>query len=493
MSQSAPEVLPPTFPAWAGDLIESGESLAYLHLSGNHAALDDSIKVGSLHTYETTLCEAGEQRVKFQYEVLSVFNGDSDELGKGVAYRPLHDPDRIIISFRAVRVDALKFAGNELDVNSMLDRTFLQTNWLPRVARISRGICRHAGCIWSLGEEGGLAAWLARHCKEAKVVHFTGLSLAGALAQVLGLRALIDGGDTCLGERAHIFTFGTVPWCNTAAGELYNRVLAERAVHLATRLLQQTTAPASAGGLAEEVPSWWLPAAPEGSPSGDSSTYSRVYRVLDPLTAAFGDDHALLSFTYAIDSPQRIVARDEPFDFCARSFDFWSAGCVLSRLTSWDGARTPHAALGQLMTRQLAESDPLSTDYLRLHRGRAYKAALLSLVRSAVRARHAREGIIPAPYPVSLSAQQHNATAPGASQLEAACLPDADAPKGGMRRNSSSKRSLAAMLEGSDENGTDPNHSSPYGSPTLSGQRGGMTKIASYGSLADKLDEFNMC
>jgi hypothetical protein len=51
-----PEVVPQTVPLFAAELVETGECLAYLHLTGYHAALNSAkIEVGAVHLYETTL------------------------------------------------------------------------------------------------------------------------------------------------------------------------------------------------------------------------------------------------------------------------------------------------------------------------------------------------------------------------------------------------------------------------------------------------------
>merc|ERR1719305_862420 len=102
-------------PPFANSLIESGEALAYLHLSGNAVNFDaDHQEI----TYTTTV---NEKEVSFTYDVLCSCSGWAGKHGKAVVYRPIHDPDRIVIAFRAVRlaIDAGQISGNSSDVASM--------------------------------------------------------------------------------------------------------------------------------------------------------------------------------------------------------------------------------------------------------------------------------------------------------------------------------------------------------------------------------------
>jgi len=528
-----PEVVPQTVPLFAAELVETGECLAYLHLTGYHAALNSAkIEVGAVHLYETTLSGA---KLSWNYEVVAVFDGDRGDLGQAVAYKPLHDPTRVIVAFRAVRVDdngpSFSPTGHTIDVDAMLDESFLKTKWLPSEAKMSRGICRHAGTVWALGKKGGLMQWLLTHCSTL-AVHFIGLSLAGALAQATALRATIEQGETGIGDRAHVFTFGALPWGNAGAADIYLQYLGQRTMHLVTRATQfavdalpwweeidapvdlneQASAPASLTASPSEPERRGDPAAAASPALAAIPSRVSVYSVLDPLTAAFAPDHAVFPHTFAVDSLARYYVRppsdglpwsppsyddssreevrEEATSSRSQSFaesdstrsrassadefgagaqssaaaesstgahakavDSWTSGAVLRALTQWPSALVPPRQLAALMANKLSADAPLVADYMRLHRGRAYKAALKSLVDLAIcRARERGEDEATKPVP-----RIHRI---------------------------SSKRTLDEVW--SDENASGANERSPQDR---------LSKVASYGSLADKLDEidFGMC
>ena len=68
-------------------------------------------------------------------------------IGRAIAYEPLHDPDRVVIAFRAARNSAASVAEAHIDVDNMLDHKAVCVDWLPRDATLSRGVARHAGSI----------------------------------------------------------------------------------------------------------------------------------------------------------------------------------------------------------------------------------------------------------------------------------------------------------------------------------------------------------
>lgn len=462
-------------PPFAAGLIESGEALAYLHLTGSHAAMAAAkldADVGSVHTYETSMPSDPETKISFDYEVLAIFNGDRGDLGQAVAYQPQHAPDRVVVAFRAVRVgqiDALtsQTSGNRQDVESYLDPCFIKTTWLPSRARMSRGLCRHAGAVWALGSTGGLGNFLVSQCA-GKAVHFVGLSLAGALAQATALRATIETKETKIDERAHVITFGALPWANAGAAECYSKILGARSVHLASRLSERVeAADARSGQPAVMAPCWWDERRDVADAGGE-----RMYDVLDPLTNAFVNEHTVLPNTYAIDALECRADADVVDVSEAASVSeslglpshAWTSGAHLTALTTFPEAIVPRQRLQALMSQMLEDDDALVLDYMRLHRGRAYKAALKALVDStrAAKKRRAREA---------------EEEPPAAAKL-----------RPGLRRNTSKRTLDEALLDPNNENVAD-------GSNTAIAERpptGRLSKVASYGSLADKLDQIGM-
>jgi len=448
-------------PAFALSLIESGEALAYLHLSG--AAVNDS---KTELTYETTIAE---KTVTFRYEVLCTESGSNDRLGKLVVYQPAHDPQRLVVAFRAVRVDTDRVCGNKADVQSMLDTNFVSTSWLPgKRSRISYGIARHAGGIWGNDPGKGLRAFLQK--SDAREVHFTGLSLAGGLAQAVALRCAFDA-SLGLRERVNVFSFGAVPWLNASGASDYASKLGERAMHLCTHSTVQ--AHRFADG---DRPDWWekIGAADEDEDGADGGRHD--YTVIDPITSAFSREHALLCSTFAIEGRGAAKVREPDatgtdkdeeeragvLSPLPQEEDVWAAGTRLRRRTHFPPSLVSRKSILDLMDNKLPPHHPLLNDYMRLHRGRAYKAAVRGLVRSAMESRHAFE---------------YSSTPPPA------------APAFPKIRRTSSKRTLADLET---ENATDATNCSETEQPAQ--QHGGMSKIASYGSLANsfKLDEISM-
>ena len=384
MAEPPAEVAP-----FVSELLATGEVLAYLHLSGHHAATDPKLK--TFHKYETTAGgKHSEKPLVFEYEVVAVEGANGGQHGRAVVYRPLHAPDRYVIAFRAVRAQCCAAAmagadaiihGHPADVDAMLDPKFVQTTWLPAEARVSRGICRHAGSTWAI-ERGGLQSWLTDECPPNANIHFVGLSLAGALTQMTALRAVIEN-ETALGERAHVLTFGALPWTNQGGRDCYERSLGSRAAHLVTELYQQTP-----GVFPPAVEPWWIESTHERELVSFGNTHAREYSVIDPLSSGCAPEHVLMHNTFAIGDPDQ-PATDPT---TAVKADFWHAEGVSLRLhTVAPQNIVSRREIGKLMTHGLEEDDQLKIDYLRLHRGRAYKVALTALVRSAMQKRQAAE------------------------------------------------------------------------------------------------------
>lgn len=386
-------------PAFASELVESGEALCYLHLSGNHAAIEGEsldARVGGVHRYET---KVGDSTVDYSYAVLAVFRDSLGDLGQAVVYRPHHAHSRVVVAFRAMRPG--KTGAQSADVASMLAIKLVRTAWLPRGAKMSIGVCAHASSACAPHVNGGLLHFLSVDCK-GLAVHFTGLSLAGALAQTIALRAAREhAADGDVGSRAHVLTFGATPWGNAATADTYRTALGGRSVHLVTRLTQERPAHLAAFHALPVMP-WWEPLEAGASPARFAS--------LDPLTVGFAAEHAIMPHTYAISSfgDSAVLARANVHD---AELDDWSSGADLRPVTAWPAQLVPKQRLHSLMCHELPEHDGLLLDYMRLHRGRAYKAALKALTRCAMDAQRGGTGDAGAP---SLPTANTNAAAPTA-------------------------------------------------------------------------------
>jgi hypothetical protein len=469
---------PCELPPFANALVKSGEALAYLHLSGS-AVTQNQTDI----SYEATVKD---RTVAFSYNVLRTCCGDNDYHGKAVVYQPAHDPNRIVVAFRAVRLETSKhssgsradtgkdISGNRADVEAMLELRVASADWLPSSeARISYGIIRHAGVIWACGRDGGLRAFL-KTCK-AREIHFTGLSLAGALAQVVALKSELE---TTLGicERARVITFGAVPWANASAAADYASVLGERAAHLCTHMTLRVsvhTAP-------DDRP-WWVS---NGAPAedgrmpmpmhGDVLDLVQTYDVVDPLTCAFKPDHAMLCSTFAVESREAPKVRRWYHSPTVQSQDeneLWVTGADVRGLARFPAGLVPRKDIVDLFRNQLGQEHSLLNDYLLLHRGRAYKSAVRGLVHSAMERARLRDE------PAAITPVVTPVVAP----VAAPTLPK-------LRRNSSSKRTLSDPENAIDTSNAQTTLEWP------AQQTGGISKVASYGSLANsfKLDEINM-
>ena len=526
--------LPTELAPFAAELLGTGEVLAYLHLSGHHASTDP--RPGTFHKYETSAGgKESEKPLSFEYEVVAVEGANGGQYGQAIVYRPLHASDRYVIAFRAVRAQCCAAAaagmdaivhGHPADVDAMLDPKFVQTTWLPAEARVSRGICRHAGSTWSI-ERGGLQSWLIDECPPGVDIHFIGLSLAGALTQMTALRAVLEQG-TALGARAHVLTFGALPWTNAVGRDCYERSLGPRAAHLVTELYQQTP-----GVFPPAVEPWWVERERELLSFG--SNYPREYSVMDPLSNAFAPEHVLLHNTFAIGDPEQPAA--DPNSHIRA--DFWHAESVRLRPhTVAPPTLVPRREIGKLMTHGLEDDDQLKIDYLRLHRGRAYKGALTALVRSVMRKRRTSGETesgratelydeLPDQATAAPAPELEAPTAPAPEPMFATSLPEPEGetskavarsrpnstspgrPRShGMMRRNSSKRSLEEMQDinaplfapsflGSPPLGAQEENANMF-APLFLGQSaplrsdGPLSKMTSHGSISKRLDEINM-
>ena len=522
-------------PPFAHDLISSAEVLGYLHLSGNHAHNSPSVGEVHTYETTVSTGEEPHATISFSYEILAVCNGGNDgELGQAIVYRPLHAENKIVIAFRPVRPGDV--ANGDVDVQSMLDPALIKTSFISdKSVLMSRGVCRHAGSIWYeiallLKKHDAERPPLSPGEPPLRV-DFTGLSLAGALSQICALRTCLDK-ETChLAPSVHCVTFGATPCMNQKGVNIYSEALGARACHLVTRLTQNITKGPTWRPLESRPPPWWAPVADADDVTGldapsaealmlaealDGPVWPQAvggiqggidlrsnkgiksrYHVLDPLTQPFAPGQCTkLPNTFAIESSDlgdyatmSELDPDECLDLHHRSPPHWKHGAKLTMLqweeesprgkerTSFLGGNEEkqiinRRALVALFANQLPLDHTLSRDYMRLHRGRAYKVALISLVKSANNGnfgRVASTSAVPAPIPLtkdndSFMSERGTTTTTVATgddeefnsfrrsrsshtipeELEVETTPAVSSPKATLRRNSS-KRTLADL------------------------------------------------
>lgn len=495
-----------SFPQHASELLESGESAAYLYLSGSMSAQGD-VQVGQVFSYKATVPTSPARKETFEYEVLQRFTSARGLLGQAVVFRALRGPKkRMVIAFRGVRTQAHAakgLVGHSVDTAAMLRplQAFPQywncpSDEAPSSSSrpmLSDGVRRYLDSICSdddPGNAGGLVHWLRAIAmfspNSFDEVHFTGHSFGGTLAQGAALRVALEPSLQPIHGRVRLLAFGSVPWLNESGAELYRKALGSRAVHLVTQLLQRCSRPSGAK-------QWAMPAC---AGDADSLSGSQLFSfvgydlVRDPLTTGFAVEHAVPHNTFAIENLS-VQEEWDKFSMTRSGLtrtdrhkmthlfsadEVWTDGARVVQPTScWPAPSLLPVAMGpylaKLMQGTLEQDDPLLVDFFRLHRGRSYRAALLS-VASSLQDERAR-------------AQELEATTvqqKGAMQTDAA---DAAEPKQAPSLGRTlSKRSLAALLDEpkqGDENG-----------PSDNVQRKGMTKIASYGSLTQCLDSIAM-
>jgi len=203
---------------------------------------------------------------------------------------------------------------------------------------------------------------------------------------------------------------------------------------------------------------------------GDVLNLVQTYDVVDPLTCAFKPDHAMLCSTFAVESREapkvrrwydvrRVRSQDEN--------DLWVTGADVRGLARFPAGLVPRKDIVDLFQNQLGQEHSLLNDYLLLHRGRAYKSAVRGLVHSAMERARLRDE------PAAITPVVTPVVAP----VAAPTLPK-------LRRNSSSKRTLSDPENAIDTSNAQTTLEWP------AQQAGGISKIASYGSLANSFIPF---
>ena len=151
---------------WLQRLLETSEANACLSLCGNHASTLSADAVGV--TVECRIrCQDGfPLGPTLIFEAVGVFG---DDAGRAIAFRPLHDPSRLVVAFRGVRVEreALKshaaqpvrsrnrsmgsaVSDRGIDIKNMLGTQCASADWLPALdMRVHDGVMRHHDSFWT--------------------------------------------------------------------------------------------------------------------------------------------------------------------------------------------------------------------------------------------------------------------------------------------------------------------------------------------------------
>jgi len=381
---------------WLERLVKSSEASACLSLCGNHASTLTPDAAGDMVECRVRCQDGFPLGPTLEFQVAEVFG---DDAGRAIAFRPMHDPTRLIIAFRGVRVEreALKSQAAQpvrsrnrsrgsavsdrgIDIKNMLGTQCASADWLPELGmRVHDGVMRHHDSFWTVRhenrqqrksgaaaaaaaaaeeEEGGgerktayLGDWLPGQTGASEIL-FVGLSLGAALAQISALRAAAE--NPHLAPRIYVLALGTVQWADHATARHYRRIFEDRSAQLVNTARSAGPAPQHAG--------WWVP---EPGSSSNSLEGAAGYVVVDPLTAELAPQFCLLHNVV----PCRVPEPDS------------------AELASLELALEPHIAevtaqlgtLSALMRGTLNSAHPMSHDYQRLHLGRNYRSTLRDL------------------------------------------------------------------------------------------------------------------
>ena len=182
---------------WVDSLLESGEALALLSLTGSRCDRLDESSVGKVIEYRLRDDQLETIGPTFRYEVLQNFGCGS--YSRAVAFRRLDVADgsrRIILAFRGVRPGADQSdcpspvsgeqspntspppspsspwrSAEKEDLAALCDGRSCSLKWLPKMSmKVSLGITRYHGSVWTheqrcgplCGRAGatGLSVWL---------------------------------------------------------------------------------------------------------------------------------------------------------------------------------------------------------------------------------------------------------------------------------------------------------------------------------------------
>jgi len=155
---------------WLERLVKSSEASACLSLCGNHASTLTSDAAGDMVECRVRCQDGFPLGPTLEFQVAEVFG---DDAGRAIAFRPMHDPTRLIIAFRGVRVEreALKSQAAQpvrsrnrsrgsavsdrgIDIKNMLGTQCASADWLPELGmRVHDGVMRHHDSFWTVRHE----------------------------------------------------------------------------------------------------------------------------------------------------------------------------------------------------------------------------------------------------------------------------------------------------------------------------------------------------
>ena len=404
---------------WLQRLLQTSEANACLSLCGNHASTLTADAIGSTVECRVRCQDGFPLGPTLIFEAVGVFG---DDAGRAIAFRPLHDPSRLVIAFRGVRVEreALKshaaqpvrsrnrsmgsaVSDRGIDIKNMLGTQCASADWLPALdMRVHDGVMRHHDSFWTsrqcsrnerktLGTQtvlpsdelamdttAYLGAWLKNQV-EASEILFVGLSLGAALAQISALRAVSE--HPHLAAKIRVLALGTVQWADGATTQYYKERFGDHSVQFVNTARACGPAPLHAGWWVNEPPrramvSLGSPGSAAGSSVGSRSAggsssdtlefdAEEYFIVVDPLTAQLAPPFCLLHNVIPCVVP-------EPDSDELAQLDLEIAP-VIASVTAQLGT------LSALMRGTLNSQHPMSFDYQRLHLGRNYRSTLRDL------------------------------------------------------------------------------------------------------------------
>ena len=137
---------------WLTPLVESGETLSLLSLTGHRAYSLRESSVSSEIEYALRDKTGMPLGPKFRYEVKGVFGCGS--YGRAVAFKVLHGSEqRLVIAFRGVRFaeteSDVNYHAQEEDVEALCQGEMVGLVWLPHSKnRVSLGLARYHGSLF---------------------------------------------------------------------------------------------------------------------------------------------------------------------------------------------------------------------------------------------------------------------------------------------------------------------------------------------------------
>ena len=371
-------------PGFINTLLAEDQATALLQLATHHTLNLD-------HTHIHSTVEANNKQ--YTYTLTGVF-GDN---GRALAFQPNHEPDTLVIAFRATRVNphAMQKAtmpnpqtnkqtanrnrnrripvatNTNADVKTVLCTNMVGAKWLPASARVHAGVLDYHFDIWGgddhsarrVGCGAGLLEFLSnahRNGNFPQRVLLVGLSLGAALAQITALRLSLENSPFGQSFARSIFVFacGGLQWADCTSANLYRKKLADRAVmFISYRLAREST---------ESMKTWCLS-------EPDVAGGCKKVKVLDPIVVRYGSTsavHNVFSLLVEVESEApstRLKQREVRTTMSPLDPDVFAS------------ATAPLPALSALLTGQIPRSHALRSDYFALHLSRHYKTIVDAL------------------------------------------------------------------------------------------------------------------